>query len=322
MSFKMKNKILGLLLALTIFNPTAVIAAGTGTPLPVYSGVDSSIEQYLCTPSKNPQGQDLANCINKLYRFGIAFGAIALVFFLVFAGYLYITGGESGKTKGKSMMINALVGMTILLTSYLLLGFINPDLTRFKPINPPVFVDPGIPDDCTAFGLGADCNNPSHGDEADNAPGGGSMPSGTATACKGGIISTPSSIPHTASASRICKDLADRLAGLKALTPGISWVLTSSIHGTHSSSCHSAGNANSGNCADIGLNGGQSPSYDKNNGGSTNPKWGPLCQAIAKLGGVNFANEASNQPACQQIKAYHVEKFTSGPNLHTNYIGN
>ncbi|MEZ4180516.1 MAG: hypothetical protein R3B41_03350, partial [Candidatus Doudnabacteria bacterium] len=56
--------------------------------LPQYNaGVDQSIQDYLCSPTG--QGSDLYDCIGKLYRFGIAFGAIAMVFFMVYAGYQY-----------------------------------------------------------------------------------------------------------------------------------------------------------------------------------------------------------------------------------------
>jgi hypothetical protein len=118
----------------------------------------------------------------------------------------------------------------------------------------------------------------------------------------------------------LCKDLADQLAGLKAKTPGISWILTSSISGKHISGCHKTGDPRGGNCVDLALNGGRSPSYSKENG-STNPSWTTLCQAIISLGKVNFANEASKDPKCTAIKDYKVFPTTTGPNLHINYIG-
>ncbi len=322
MSNGIKNKILVFLTLITALNPLlahAQTAPPAKEPLPQYAGVDSSLKEYLCTPSDNPTGDDLPNCINKLYRFGIAFGSIALVFFMIVAGYLYITGGETGKQKGKSVLKNALIGMAILLSSYLLLGFINPDLTKFKAINPPVFKDPGLPKNCISVGMEGDCGLPPHGDGVENVGAGGIIPKGTATACKSGIVDTPASIPHRSpQASKLCKDLVDKLSNLKSKTYGVDWILYSSISGTHSSGCHSPGNANSGNCVDIALNGGRSPSYSKNNGGSTNTGWGKICQGLAALGGVNFANEASNQTACEQLKPYKPETYTTGPNIHVN----
>lgn len=138
------------------FLPTIVFAQATSTTsLPTYSGVESSIATYLCTPSEPPDGQDLVRCINKMYRFGITTGAIVLVLMLVVAGYIYITSGETGKGKAKGILMNSMVGMGILIGSYALLYFINPDLTTFKPIQPPIFTA-SLPS-CAEVGLGEDC---------------------------------------------------------------------------------------------------------------------------------------------------------------------
>lgn len=125
-------------------------------PLITYTGADASIAEFLCTPSNNPSGGDLANCINKLYRFGIAAGGFILVFFVVLAGYFYMTGGEQSKAKGKTILQNALVGVIILAGSYTLLKFINPQLVVYKPIQPPIFEASTKPS-CESLGLGQDC---------------------------------------------------------------------------------------------------------------------------------------------------------------------
>lgn len=142
--------------------PVAHAQLNTNTPaptnIPQYTGhgVDESISKYLCTPDPANLGTDLYNCISKLYRFGIAFGAVALVFFVVLAGYTYITGGEAAKEKGKSILISALTGMAIILSSYVLLSFINPDLVKIKPIQPPIFSASDLPK-CEDVGLGVNC---------------------------------------------------------------------------------------------------------------------------------------------------------------------
>jgi hypothetical protein len=132
------------------------ITTTTPSTVPVYQGVDKSIEAYLCTPTDANVGTALFDCISKVYRFGIAFGAIALVFFIVFAGYMYMVGGESGKSKGKSMFISSLTGMAIILSSYVLLSFINPDLVKIKVIQPPIFSANDVPK-CADVGLGENC---------------------------------------------------------------------------------------------------------------------------------------------------------------------
>ena len=141
---------------------------------PTYSGVDQSLKEYLCVPDESNKGVALFNCITKIYKFGVAFGAIALVFFIVYAGYLYMTGGEATKEKGKSTFISALTGMAIILSSYVLLGFINPDLVRIKPIQPPIFTASNIPL-CSEVGLGQQCVLPD-GQVSPNGSNGGSGP--------------------------------------------------------------------------------------------------------------------------------------------------
>jgi len=123
-----------------------------GGPGPIaYHGPELSITRLLCTPgqapatgSAAPDANDLGNCINKLYRAGGAFAAIAGVFFIALAGYLYILGGEKGKEKGKEMFLAVIAGLIIIFTSYILLVQINPQSVRFKTIQPPQLS--GIPD--------------------------------------------------------------------------------------------------------------------------------------------------------------------------------
>lgn len=120
-----------------------------------YSGPEESIKQFLCTPSDNNLGVALYECVAKLYRFGIAAGALTLVFFIVLAGYFYLSGGETSKAKGKSIITAALVGMSILLLSYVLLRFINPNLAQFRTVQPPIF-NASLPS-CEEIGYGENC---------------------------------------------------------------------------------------------------------------------------------------------------------------------
>lgn len=125
--------------------------------LPTYNaGVDQSIKDYLCTPSEPADGHDLERCVNRLYKFSISVGSIVVVFFVVLAGYMYITGGETGKGKGKAMLLNALTGLGVILISYVLLYFINPSLVVIKSIQPPIFTVSDLPS-CAAVGLGERC---------------------------------------------------------------------------------------------------------------------------------------------------------------------
>lgn len=160
----LKNIFVTLFFGLLLINPALAIAANNSNNstnnasggLPQYNrGVDTSIRDYLCTPSESGDGHDLERCVNRLYKFGVAFGAIALVFFVVIAGYTYLTGGETSKNKAKHILQNALLGMGLLVGSYVLLYFINPNLVSVKVIQPPIF-QANLPD-CGSVGFGKDC---------------------------------------------------------------------------------------------------------------------------------------------------------------------
>ncbi len=143
------------------------------TELPVYNaGVDRSIQDYLCTPSSPADGQDLQRCVNRLYRFGISAGALVVVFLIIYAGYIYITSDEAGKTKAKGYLKNSLTGMAIMLGSFVLLNFINPSLVAFKPIQPPIFSAAALPT-CEELGFADNCLVASGGSSQGNYSGSG-----------------------------------------------------------------------------------------------------------------------------------------------------
>lgn len=160
--------------------------------LPTYNaGVDQTIGEYLCIPQGD--GTDLAECIDRLYRFGIAAGAILLVLFLVIAGYLYITAGESGKGQAKNMVLSVVTGMALLLGSYVILNFINPSLVVIKPFQPPIFSTAGLPI-CQDIGFGQDCVDRATGQVVSSGgPGSGKCDSETGVnglSCKIGCAPT------------------------------------------------------------------------------------------------------------------------------------
>ncbi len=128
----------------------------TQANLVTYSGVEGSLRAYLCVPIEGDNGTGLYDCVQKLYRFGVVVGALLLVFFVVLAGYMYITGSEGGKKNAKDLLFSALTGVGVILFSYLLLSFINPNLVRFKPIQPPIFRAADLPS-CEDIGYKTDC---------------------------------------------------------------------------------------------------------------------------------------------------------------------
>ncbi len=139
-------------------------------------GVESSIRALLCAPTPsnatvtntgtfqenaqvtdNQSAGDLATCVNKGYRFALAFGAVASVFFVVLAGYMYMVGGEHGKEQAKEILVSVLAGFLIMLSSYVLLRQINPTLVAFRSIQPPQLVGKYSLPSCADAGLGENC---------------------------------------------------------------------------------------------------------------------------------------------------------------------
>lgn len=326
----LKHIIFGTFLGLTLFIPTLVLAQATTTAptsgvsgATEYKGVDAGIASYLCAPSDSvtDNSQDLPNCINKVYRFSIAFGAIALVFFVVYAGYLYMIGGETGKASAKTMIQNAIIGISLLLGSYVILTFINPNLVIYKPIQAPLFTANDFPS-CEEIGYTDSCTI----DQESGNTNTDGMTRGTAAPCKGGLISIPSEIPHSGKVTQICKDLSDKLLQLVKILPpkgDNAWIISQTFSAStpSKSRCHHVlgwvsptgiKTTETGNCADFNMVGqtpGKSPS-DKS--------YANLCKAIKQIGGLNYLNEASTEAECGPFDS---EVKRTGSNLHVNYIG-
>ena len=166
------------------------------------SGVSTQITKYLCTPTpvqtnqtnvtngalvsglpgpngspstfqsqaafNNTNSGDLYKCINQLYKFAIVVAAVIGVFFLVIAGYVYMSaeGNSESVEKAKSIVTSTIASIVILLAGYILLKGLNPDLVQFHSIQPPSVVlnnastpvdsnggGPGIPTGGTAGGM-------------------------------------------------------------------------------------------------------------------------------------------------------------------------
>lgn len=247
--------------------------SSTGKNLVQYSGVQSTIEDYLCTPTGDQQ--DLVHCVNKLYRLGVAVGGMLLVFFIVLAGYLYITGGENGKTKAKELIFSTLTGVGVLLTSYLLLNFINPSLTTFRPIQPPIFSAEGLPD-CEDIGFEDDCILTGGSGEKQVLAGGGT--GGTKVPCPNKKLVSLASLglPDGKGSQVICEEFGKKLLVAYNATKDTPWVITRTTTGKAESQCHKPGNDYTGTCADIDF----TSAKDVKNVES----WNKLCRALRSAG--------------------------------------
>ncbi|MEK7615982.1 MAG: hypothetical protein AAB420_02120 [Patescibacteria group bacterium] len=82
-------------------------------------------------------GQNLGEFIAGVYN--LAIGLVGLAVFIQFirAGltYLLAAGNAAEVNKGRDMMQNAILGAILLLSSYLILNVINPDLVNVNLFN-------------------------------------------------------------------------------------------------------------------------------------------------------------------------------------------
>ncbi|MDO8264851.1 MAG: hypothetical protein Q7T34_00595 [Candidatus Parcubacteria bacterium] len=88
------------------------------------------------SPSGIPITDDitLTVFIQYLYEWSIAIGGLAAFFALIWAGFLYLTSaGNTGRIKEAKERINsAVLGLVLLLSSFLILNTINPQLTTLS----------------------------------------------------------------------------------------------------------------------------------------------------------------------------------------------
>lgn len=98
------------------------------------------------TPMENIPGSDdftskptdFYTYIAAVYKFGIWAVGIAALFMIIVGGYMYITsaGNNSSMEKAKGIISDAIIGLLLALTAYLLLYIINPDLVKVKKLQP------------------------------------------------------------------------------------------------------------------------------------------------------------------------------------------
>ena len=93
------------------------------------------------TPGGSKLGQlyssgDFSNFINGLFKFAISLGAIGAVLRLAYAGYLYMGQSDMWSQKGaaKEIIKDVTLGLLLLLSIYLILFQINPDILTLKAL--------------------------------------------------------------------------------------------------------------------------------------------------------------------------------------------
>lgn len=81
----------------------------------------------------------LAQYINAFYQFLLGAGMIAASVMFVYGGFIYMLGGVTSKVQsGKKYMVDALVGLCILIGSYVILSTVNPATLTFNALKIPL----------------------------------------------------------------------------------------------------------------------------------------------------------------------------------------
>ena len=80
---------------------------------------------------------DFSSLINGLFKFAIIIGAIAAVLRIAWAGYLYMGQSDmwSHKGKAKEILADVTLGLLLLLSIYLILNQINPDILKLRAMD-------------------------------------------------------------------------------------------------------------------------------------------------------------------------------------------
>ncbi len=84
----------------------------------------------------------LAQYISAAYRYLIGVSVIAAIIMVMYGGFRYMVGSAMGDVKrGKKIILDAILGLVLVLSAYLILQTVNPRLTELKG----VFVPSGLP---------------------------------------------------------------------------------------------------------------------------------------------------------------------------------
>ena len=108
---------------------TGLLNSGSGCYQPLAPITDPSTDKTISTA-------DFPTYLQAIYRIGIAICFALGVIMFTWAGIEYIVSEAMGtKADAKKRMSSALIGLAIVLVSYILLNTINPDLLNLKPLN-------------------------------------------------------------------------------------------------------------------------------------------------------------------------------------------
>jgi len=163
------------------------------------------------TPMENIPGfesekTDLATYIVTIYKFGIWTIGIAALLMITLGGIMYVTsaGNNSSMGKAKGIISDALIGVIMALSSWLILYTINPDLLKVKLPDASM----GVSGSAGQLGVGN-----SDGSTGSNGSTGGSGSNGSGGSASGSASSGGSTSASSSSASNSSNSSSSNSSG-------------------------------------------------------------------------------------------------------------
>jgi len=244
-------------------------------------------------------GSDLPAYIIAIYKLGLAVVTLSAVLMISIGGFLYLTsaGNTSSMGTAKGIIFDAVIGLVIALSSWVLLNVINPDLTTIT-LTP---IETGV----TAVGA------PGAGTTLIQSPvsptmcvgdltSAGCCPSDRRIPCYActGCTQIPSSVPNKGCGREVCFLNPSLLGKIQAITGISGWRITESWPPTinHLSTCHTKGT-----CADL-----------NNSGGPTDPVTIKKYYDAFRSAGLNVLYESKD---CSPYTAAGIENCRSYPTM-------
>lgn len=101
--------------------------------------IGSAAESFTLTtkylPTEIETGGDIPTFLNSVYMWGISIVGILALFQLIIGGFQYMTSGAiDQKSSAKEKITDALIGLVLALSSFLILNIASPELTMFKDL--------------------------------------------------------------------------------------------------------------------------------------------------------------------------------------------
>lgn len=117
--------------ALSCTMPALVLAAGGFVPLTKDADFEKIFGMAKDSVGNGPG--DLGTFINAAFKITLSIGAILAVLRIAYAGYQYMSSDAWGeKSHAKEILGDVVIGLLLLLSVYLILNQINPQLTQLK----------------------------------------------------------------------------------------------------------------------------------------------------------------------------------------------